>query len=304
MGQTCSKLDGKKSYHPVCVLRSADGRPWIVCTDRLIPSRSNTNTPHHTAILGGVAQILFPHANVRDIGYKPQQGIQLGPKNTVFLDYSLRTRTPQKTGRSKVVLEIQGGGESSATGEVTRHVATWATMNAPTNGFLRENFKQVGIIPNNAWKRQLEQIFRKTAICRRFDAGFALVMGDVLYDYVTNILGAGEQYFDNWEISLISIAERASDMAGSIPIDQVNRSSFFSFDAFIEAMKNFPLPDTMPNPFNGHFTTITNENFDIGVDEIEPVPVVVSDDELIDDSVIDAEGGAVVNNPDPETSYK
>ena len=313
MGKECSKLKGKLSLHPVCSLRAPDGRPWIVCTDRLIPAKANAITAHHISILAGVANLLFPGINVRDIGFRRQQEIRLKGKKKVVLDYAIRTREIVSGVRSKAILEIQGGGESSSTGNITRHVVAWSKENPATNEFLRQGIPTVGIIPNNAWKRQLEQIFRKVAVARRFDAGFALVMGEVLYDYVIDILGGGREYFPGWDVSLFSIGETLGQQPGAIAIDRVNKASFVTYDEFIRAVSNFPMPKTLPDPFGGDFTTLTNEEFSIipqpsvSDDEVEvALPYAGLEEVLIDDSVVDDDGeggGAIVNNPDPETSY-
>lgn len=176
------------------------------------------------------------------------------------LDYILCTRDKQEKGRSQAILEIQGGGESSATGKITRHVEEWAAKKG-TNSMLREPITGPGIIPNNAWKRQLEQIFRKVPIARRFGAGFALVMGEVLYDYVTKILEVEGSYADDWEIALFSVAENKGTQPGPLAITSVAEARFLSFNTFIEAIRSFPLPVDLSDPFLETFRTFTNEEF-------------------------------------------
>ena len=39
-GVACSKLHANNPNHPVCCVRTTDGRPFIVCQDRLIPSKA------------------------------------------------------------------------------------------------------------------------------------------------------------------------------------------------------------------------------------------------------------------------
>lgn len=94
----------------------------------------------------------------------------VGKGKRVVLDYVLDARPTSYTGQSKVILEIQGGGETSSTGGMTRHVTNWTNENSPTNSILRQNLPKVGIIPNNAWKRQLEQIGRKYAVAKGSEA--------------------------------------------------------------------------------------------------------------------------------------
>ena len=56
-GVACRKLNSQKPAQPVCSLRTQDGRPFIVCPDRLIPSKANALSPSHIASLAAVAQV-------------------------------------------------------------------------------------------------------------------------------------------------------------------------------------------------------------------------------------------------------
>jgi hypothetical protein len=262
MGQGCSKI--KKHQHPVCSMRASTGKPWIVCTDRLIPARTNTLTPYHIAALSSVAEALFPGIYTGDVGYRRQVSVKVGKRTKVVLDYVLDARAGISSGRSKVILEIQGGGETSATGTMTNHVRSWSLEKPPTNAFLRKNLPKVGIIPNNAWKRQLEQIGRKYAVTQRFGGAFALVMGEVFYEYVRHLFPQNCSYSPEWEIALVSLAESPSAQPGPIPIDHVADVIFLTFDNFIDAaIRNYPLPEQMSDPFDGIFTTLSNDDYKV-----------------------------------------
>ena len=132
------------------------------------------------------------------MGYRRQVSLTVGKGKRVVLDYVLDARPTSNTGQSKVILEIQGGSETSSTGGMTKHVAKWAKESRPTNTMLRQNLPKVGIIPNNAWKRQLEQIGRKYAVAKRFGGALALVMGEVFFDYVRNLFPPDCPYFPEW----------------------------------------------------------------------------------------------------------
>ncbi|MGA9996717.1 MAG: hypothetical protein WBP93_14965 [Pyrinomonadaceae bacterium] len=260
MGQACSKI--KKHQHPVCSMRDSNGNPWIVCTDRLIPARTNTLTPYHIAALSSVAETLFPNIYTGDVGYRRQISLRVGEGTRVVLDYVLDARGLYTGGRDRVILEVQGGGETSSTGAMTSHIANWSRQPRPTNAFLRQNLPRVGKIPNNAWKRQLEQIGRKYAVTQRFGGAFALVMGEVFYDYVRALFPLRSPYFPEWEIALLSLAESTSNQPGPIPIDTVNDAIFLTFDNFIDAaIRKYPLPEQIPDPFDGGFTTLSNDEY-------------------------------------------
>ena len=179
-GVACRKLGSNPPYHPVCSVRVFDrehnSKPFIVCPDRLLPAKARTLSPSQIAALAGIAQVVLPGANTADIGYKRQIGINLG-RTRLVLDYVLQVRPeiPFPAGPRRVSLEMQGGGETSNTGTITRHVRQWAASNNPTNAFLAQRLtteylrQQTGglqvnvpnIIPNNAWKRQLDQALKK-----------------------------------------------------------------------------------------------------------------------------------------------
>ncbi len=259
LGAQCTKLARSNPQQPICTVRTATGRPWIVCTNRLIPAKSNVITPYHTTVLGEVSKLVFPEADPIDIGFRPQHGIRMEDGKRVVLDYVLRTRDVQSRGRSKAILEIQGGGETSSTGDITAHVAAWAQSKPRSNAMLRQSLPRPGTIANNAWKRQLEQMFRKVPLALRFDAGFVLAMGQVLFDYVIGNFGVAQPYRDDWEIALISIGESPSEQNGPLRLDNVLASSFITFDEFIEAIRHFPLPDAMGDPFLGNYRTLAND---------------------------------------------
>jgi hypothetical protein len=243
-------------------MRAPNGKPWIVCTDRLIPAKTNTITPYHIAALNSVAQALFPHVYTGDVGYRRQVSLAVGKGKRVVLDYVLDARPTNHTGPSKVILEIQGGGETSSTGEMTAHVTRWAKEARPTNAVLRQNLPKVGIIPNNAWKRQLEQIGRKYAVAKKFGGAFALVMGEVFYDYVRHLFPEECPYFPEWEIAFVSLAETESRQPGPIPIDRVSETIFMTYGDFISAViGNYLLPENMPDPFDGIYTTFRNDEY-------------------------------------------
>ena len=146
---------------------------------------------------------------------------------------------------------------------MTRHVAAWSLLRPPTNALLRQAVPKVGIIPNYAWKRQLDQFTRKFPIAQRFGGVFALVMGKLLFRYIRGLFPADCSYFPEWEIALLGVAETPSTTPGPIRIDHVQDALFLSFADFIAAVQDFPLPEAMSDPFAGTYTTMTNEDYQV-----------------------------------------
>jgi hypothetical protein len=281
-GGACIKLAHNPPLHPVCSVRVFDaqtsGRVFIVCSNRLIPAQATAMSPAHVAALASIAQTVFPGVMAQDVGFKRQVGINLDP-GRLTLDYVLHVEPAcgYVAGPRKVILEVQGGGETSNTGTITRYVDDWIRQRPPTNAFLSRQLDTAylrqhlgiqkvnvpGIIPNNAWKRQLEQILKKAVIAKNFGGAFALVTGDLLYDYMRRSVPVGGAFFADWEVALIGVSESSSAQVGAIPMDSVSRSAFMTFDEFIAALQTFALPQGLSDPFAGRFTTLTNNSFSI-----------------------------------------
>lgn len=262
MGGPCSKLSSSKPSPPVCAVR-ANGKIFPVCPHRLVPSRASVLTPIHLSMLQSVAKKLIPGVPASQIGYRRQIGVRLpstsGSSRQIFLDYVLATDPSQCDNAELILLEVQGGGETSSTGSITRHVSEWAVSPEPTNAVLREPLR-AGIIPNNAWKRQLEQIIRKAPLAKAFGGRFALAVGEVLYDYIVRSMPGGIEYFSDWEIGVVEMVEAGAVQPGST-LFSANRAMFLTYESFLRAISEATMIDQMPNPFAGEFTTLHNSTF-------------------------------------------
>jgi hypothetical protein len=277
-GSPCIKLNSSDPSHPICSVRQGPDI-FIVCSNRLIPAQAKTITSSHIQAINSISKVLFPGVNSRNIGFRRQIGTA-----GLYLDYLL-TVNPSiggLTSPNRVILEVQGGGETSSTGTITRYVNDWASLNNPTNVFLSQTLDTKflkshlnlgkstrvnlpGIIPNNAWKRQLDQIIKKTIISKFFSGGFALVMGDLLFKYVKKSIPIQNSYFDGWEVALIGISEDTSNppTSGPIPITHVLDITFMTQLEFIEALHSYTPPVGTADPFLGEYVTLQNSTFSI-----------------------------------------
>lgn len=120
-GDSCIKLKNSNPSHPICSVR-LNSQVFIVCSNRLIPAQAQALSPSHTAALASIADTLFPGVNAKNIGFRRQIGVA-----GLYLDYVLTVNPSVKfsKGPSRVILEIQGGGETSNTGTITRYVNDW-----------------------------------------------------------------------------------------------------------------------------------------------------------------------------------
>ncbi|HAW3252166.1 TPA: hypothetical protein JLS05_004594, partial [Escherichia coli] len=174
MDRTCDKVS--KNNHPVCSVRKPDSTIWIVCEHRLCSTRQkktiisgertqlvdNVLVEHQRDILRKVAKLIYQDPELQDseIGVKREVNIPLPDSdNSYHADYVMRNFSGR--GRvDEVLLEMQGGGETSSTGAITRHIATWADLEIPTNEILRRPVA-ANTIETNAWRRQQEQFLVK-----------------------------------------------------------------------------------------------------------------------------------------------
>ena len=279
-GSACIKLGHNPPLQPICSVRVYDrqynGTPFIVCSNRLIPAQAQTFITSHTDALASIAETVFPGVDAANVGLKRQVGISLKP-GRLILDYVLHVDPAVgfTAGPDRVIVEVQGGGETSNTGTITRYVDDWIAQRPRTNAFLAQKLDTgylrshlgvskvnvPGIIPNNAWKRQLEQILKKAVLARDFGGAFALVCGEILHDYIMRSVPSNKEYFSAWQVALIGISEVPSAHPGAIPITQVSRAVYMTFSEFVMALENFTLPADLPDPFHGNYQTLMRETF-------------------------------------------
>ncbi|MES2459618.1 MAG: hypothetical protein V4671_03485 [Armatimonadota bacterium] len=276
MGVACTKI--AQGYKPVCSVRVQSryysGQPFIVCSKRLLPSRMGALSPYQLKLLNAVAHHLLPGVPDADVLCRPETGIVLGPGRRLYLDYVIQANPAinYTNGPSKIIMEIQGGGETSNTGFITDHVSDWEKKSPPTNVKLRGQVivpsgkSTPGIIPDNAWKRQLTQILKKSVLARHFGGAFALVMGEILFDYVKTNFPNAQAYWPGWEVALIRVSENTNvtPTAGMpIPIEQVTSTLFMTHADFIAALQDFPIEKTVTSPFNGDFLNLLGSHIQV-----------------------------------------
>ncbi len=261
----CSKVSGRKRYPPVCSVRD-QGKIFPVCPDRLLPSRMRIVSPASAELLTEIGKILFPEAMPTEIGYRKGVGIRTeqgeGDLKTVHVDYSIVSRAKQGPSPSRVLVDIQGGGETSNTGGLSRLVKNWQDSDPPYNSILRSSVGQVGTIPNNAWKRRLEQLMRKSLLARQSGGAYCLAMGEVLYDYVINQLRVEGSYRPGYELVFVEITEVGPVTAGPVQF-QANRATYLKFDEFMQALTTAPRTRKDSSVFEGTYSTATGDLFDI-----------------------------------------
>lgn len=265
-GNTCKKL--KSHNHPVCSVRKSDGTMWIVCSDRLCATKKDIPLcPHQTSILYKIAQHLFsPDIRPEDVCVKREERLNVVEGTKYNADYiiSLRSGRSDYSGPDRLVLEMQGGGETSNTGKITDLLTAWAANPERTNAQLRSE-TEASTLETNAWRRQQEQFIVKGNIAMKTWKGYgiAFCVGTVLYDYLMNKLASAnlpdlKDY--NWTLAIIAIKEDTdTEIApGAIPITvDESRMLFTNYQTFVQALINQGEPSL--DAFRGRFVNLNNE---------------------------------------------
>lgn len=265
-GNKCRKLKSKK--HPVCSVRKADGTLWIVCPERLCSTKKDTPiTYYQEQILLDVGRHIYsPEIRDTDICVKREVPLSVNAGTRYKADYimSLRNGKSPYPGPDRVILEMQGGGETTNTGKLTKLVSSWRENEERTNAMLRAE-TEASTLETNAWRRQQEQFIVKGNIAMKTWKGYgiAFCMGTLLYDYLKNKLEGAhlpnlKNY--NWTLALLAFKEDTSNppVVGPIPlcIDDT-RVLYTNYQTFVQALINQGEPSL--DAFVGEFRTVYNE---------------------------------------------
>lgn len=168
---------------------------------------------------------------------------------------------PQQTitinGPRRVVLEMQGGGETANTGKITSHVSQWEQPLNITNRFLALPVSGSGLVVTNAWRRQQEQFLIKGNIVVQTGGGMVFCVGSLLYDYLEERLNFARfvnlrDY--NWTLAIIRIEESQVTQIspGPIPLSIDSQHTLFTnYHNFVNSLTTQGNPS--PGMFRGDF---------------------------------------------------
>ncbi|MCL2129773.1 MAG: hypothetical protein FWH35_05400 [Treponema sp.] len=269
MHKECAKIS--KGLKPVCSVRKRNGDIWIVCRDRLCSTNKNIIlTEYQKSILWAIAKEVFsPEIEKKHIFIKRETRIPVIGSSSYNADYimSIQNFHSKLRGPKNVVLEMQGGGETSNTGHITRHIDKWESQKNKTNDFLSQEVN-AGTIETNAWRRQQEQFIVKGNIASQTGGGIVFCVGSPLYDYLWQRVSTARLNNlrdHNWSMCLICIDEDKSSMPkpGPIPL-KINSEKvlFTNYMTFVQTLVNQGEP--YPAMFAGAFETLDGETIEIG----------------------------------------
>ena len=264
-GNTCKKV--KSGNHPVCSVRRPDGRLWIVCSDRLCATKKDIPLcQHQSEVLLDIGKHIFsPDVTKEQVCVKREARLDVVEGTKYNADYIISLaegRTPY-SGPDRLVLEMQGGGETTNTGKLTDVVNRWVANPNRTNDLLRET-SEASTLETNAWRRQQEQFIVKGNIAMKTWKGYgiAFCVGSILFDYLMDKLASAnlpdlKEY--NWTLALLGISEDLDRpiVPGPIPLKVDERRMLFTnYQTFVQALINQGEPSLQA--FRGEFVNLQN----------------------------------------------
>ncbi len=264
----CTKMKlERNANHPICSLRKSNGAYYIVCNNRLISTDVSKITPYQIEMLLRTAQALFnPAILPHQLGYKSEVRIRTSNSSRgthtadfvlAVVDDNLRTIGPRR-----LIVEVQGGGETNATGSITRLVEQWLVHETPNNIMLSES-SNAGTIETNAWRRLQEQLFAKATTAQKSGYGFAALIGEVIIDYIERMLPGLKSIATNpddggWNVAFIVFKEVKPQNPTQNYIELVvdrERCIYTTLKLLFTEMANRGQID--PSAFTGEFATLT-----------------------------------------------
>ena len=276
---SCDKVS--KGNKPICSVRDSSGVIWIVCQHRLCATapKDSELTGYQADVLLAIGKTIWvDDVQKEEIAVKRETPVRTAGRSDSRADYVM-VPTPGLLARDKsgsigpVVLEMQGGGETSNTGALTRVVEKWEVeIDCHKNlANLVVQVPSVGTIEANAWRRQQEQFLYKGNVAVNSFGRLVFVVGSKLYDYLMHNLASTSMQdlrSANWTLALIGISEDKSKSSGSFGTEnsiqlKVDESKllFTSYQKFVQALTNQGGSDSQL--FSGDFVVLNGKRFTI-----------------------------------------
>lgn len=269
----CDKV--AQGLKPICSVRDGGGELWISCRHRLCATspKDEPLTQYQVDVLLQISRTLFgAHLVASDIAVRREVPVRTEGRSPSYADYVMIPKTSVTSGDfvrqnlGPVVLEMQGGGETSNTGSLTSQVDAWEKAASPrsTMSILKTTVSNVNTIEANAWRRQQEQFLYKGNVAVNSHGRLAFVVGTKLYDYLTKNIGI-DTVLDlrngNWTLAIIGVSEDRSTTPSSwgtgssvrLQVDQ-SRLLFTSYARFVQAIVNQGAVDD--SLFKGEFVLL------------------------------------------------
>ena len=241
-GNPCSKVNRSEPLKPVCTV-STRGKSWIVCKDRLCAtSGAQFNLYQKDMLLGIAKEVAQREVSEDDVIYKREAPVAVPNASNYHADYVM-VIFPGKKNALKLVVEMQGGGETSSTGGITNIVQEWEDAGPErTNSMLTKIAPKTNAIETNAWRRQQEQFMVKGRVAVRSGGKLVFCIGELIFDYLQSKFAAHppeDLRKGNWTLCLIAIKSTpvvgAPSSSLDVGIDRA-RTIFTDYDSFVRSI--------------------------------------------------------------------
>lgn len=247
----CDKaLRGDK---PVCSVRDTNTRElWIVCSHRLCatqPKISELNDYQKSVLVQVAAAVFNPPITQGEILFDREVSIPISSGKSYSADFVMWRTNPETTKSSNperpILLEMQGGGETTSTGDLTSHITMWEKGQSELTSVV----KKTAPLVTNAWRRQQEQFLVKGNVAMQSGGRMVFCVGSMIYDYLIPRLKVSTNFADlknaNWTLALLTFIEDTNplsvnpDATKSIPlIIDKDRSLYTNYSSFVQAITN------------------------------------------------------------------
>jgi hypothetical protein len=263
----CDKV--QKGYHPVCAIKNSANILWITCEHRLCCTTKTqvnigtaervTNPPlvkHQKNILQQIAKEVYgDNVDFNDIGIKREASVPVKGGSSYHADF-IMADTKNSSGIN-FILEMQGGGETTNTGKISRHLDTWATKNS-NNKFLRQPISGAGTLVTNAWRRQQEQFLVKGDVAIKAGGRIVFAVGSLIYEYLYSRLNNPDFRSNKslgWDLALLGFSEFDNSDSQSLAF-KINKEKtlYTTYNFFVKALTN--QGEISPNFFKGEYKSI------------------------------------------------
>lgn len=271
----CDKIT--RGNKPICSLRDVgSGALWIVCPHRFCAS-SPKNAPlneYQASILHSIAKAIYgSDIKADEVLVKREVPIVVTDESTYSADYVMWCKNPSQNHPLKlslpVVLEMQGGGETTNTGALTTYIDNWENNINRNNTQLLQPVKKVSPLVTNAWRRQQEQFLVKGNVATQTGGRMVFCVGSMIFDYLmkrfTKITLPNLRKA-NWTLAFIGIIEDAEEINAfasarhSIPLKiDTNRMLFTNYQSFVQVLTNQAEPS--PSLFAGTYIDLLGNEF-------------------------------------------
>lgn len=266
----CEKA--KRGDKPVCSIRdTTTGKLWIVCPSRLCATTKGPKknriplSEHQKIILHSIAREIFDiNIQRHDVLVDREVPVPITADSDYSADYVMWRRNPTLGSMGSmdrpVVLEMQGGGETTSTGNLTSHITQWelgeALLDAPVS--------RTAPLVTNAWRRQQEQFLVKGNTAMLTGGRIVFCIGEMIYEYLMPRLQKTTTFPQlkgaNWTLALLVITEDLSHelkpghlcLPHAIPLKiDITRTLFTNYSFFVQAITNqgSPCPEMFARQF-------------------------------------------------------